>query len=121
MKLTLSGYPHYKETGLPWLEKVPSDWEIKRAKSFFSPIDVRSESGSEELLTVSSADGVRKRSQKAVTMFQAESYAGHKLCWSGDLVVNSLWAWATGLGFSRFHGIVSTAYSVYPASPAVSR
>ena len=50
-------------------------------------------------------------------MFQAASYAGHKLCWPGDLVINSLWAWANGLGFSRYHGIVSTAYGVYRLRP----
>ena len=38
---------------------------------------------------------------------------GYKLCWPGDLVVNSLWAWARGLGVSRYHGIVSSAYGVY--------
>jgi type I restriction enzyme S subunit len=48
-----------------------------------------------------------------VTMFKAESYAGYKLCWPGDLVINSLWAWAGGLGVSRHHGIVSSAYGVY--------
>lgn len=46
-------------------------------------------------------------------MFKAESYAGHKLCWPGDLVINSLWAWGRGLGVARHHGIVSTAYGVY--------
>ena len=30
-----------------------------------------------------------------------------------DLVINSLWAWAGGLGVSRHHGIVSSAYGVY--------
>ncbi|WP_238148772.1 restriction endonuclease subunit S [Serinicoccus sediminis] len=46
-------------------------------------------------------------------MFKAESYVGHKLCWPEDLVINSLWAWGRGLGVSRHHGIVSTAYGVY--------
>jgi type I restriction enzyme S subunit len=46
-------------------------------------------------------------------MFKAESYAGHKLCWPGDLVINSLWAWGRGLGVAQHHGIVSTAYGVY--------
>ena len=49
-------------------------------------------------------------------MFEAESYVGHKLCWSDDLVINSLWAWARGLGVSPRHGIVSTAYGVYRCS-----
>jgi type I restriction enzyme S subunit len=46
-------------------------------------------------------------------MFKAESYENYKLCWKNDLVINSLWAWQTGLGFSPCHGIISTAYSVF--------
>ena len=50
-------------------------------------------------------------------MFKAESYVGYKLCWPGDLVINSLWAWAYGLGVSQHHGIVSSAYGVYRPLP----
>ena len=83
------------------------------------PIDVRSTTGIEELLTVSSAHGVIPRSSTTVTMFQAQDYSGYKLCWPGDLVINSLWAWATGLGISSHHGIISTAYGVYrPNDPS---
>ena len=46
-------------------------------------------------------------------MFKAESYVGYKLCWPDDLVINSLWAWAGGLGVSGYHGIISSAYGVY--------
>jgi len=78
-------------------------------------VDIRSESGAEELLTVSSSRGVVPRSSATVTMFQAKTYAGHKLCWPNDLVINSLWAWGRGLGVAQHHGIVSTAYGVYRA------
>ncbi len=54
-------------------------------------------------------------------MFMAESYVGHKLCWPGDLVINSLWAWATGFGFARHHGIVSSAYGVYRLVPNLAQ
>ncbi len=30
-----------------------------------------------------------------------------------NLLINSLWAWAQGLGVSQYHGIVSSAYGVY--------
>src|SRR5512136_1784557 len=109
----LKPYSAYKDSGLRWLERVPATWRVMRGKHVFRIVDVRSQSGEEELLTVSSADGVVPRSQKTVTMFMAESYIGHKLCWPRDLVVNSLWAWMQGLGFSRYHGLVSSAYSVY--------
>jgi type I restriction enzyme, S subunit len=113
----LKPYPAYRDSGLPWLKRIPSSWHVLRGKNVFHVVDVRSETGEEELLTVSSKDGVVPRSQKTVTMFKAESYVGHKLCWPGDLVVNSLWAWMQGLGFTRHHGLVSSAYSVYRLSP----
>jgi type I restriction enzyme, S subunit len=109
----LKRYPSYKPSGVPWLGDVPEHWNLKRGKALFRCIDVRSEDGNEELLTVSSDRGVIPRRTAMVTMFKAESYTGYKLCWPGDLVINSLWAWGRGLGVSQYHGIVSTAYGVY--------
>ena len=106
-KTMLTPYPAYKDSDVPWLEKLPSDWKILRAKHIFQPIDVRSQTGQEELLTVSANHGVIPRKQATVTMFKAESYEGYKLCWPGDLAINSLWAWMRGLGFSKHHGIIS--------------
>jgi type I restriction enzyme S subunit len=114
----LRPYTDYKESGLPWLGRVPGHWTIKRGKSYLFAVDERSRTGKEELLTVSSARGVVPRKSTQVTMFKAASYAGHKLCWPGDLVINSLWAWAGGLGVSQHHGIISTAYSVYRGRPS---
>jgi type I restriction enzyme S subunit len=113
----LKPYPAMKDSGVPWLGKVPAHWDVKRGKALFRCIDIRSSTGEEELLTVSSARGVIPRSSTTVTMFKAESYVGYKLCWPGDLVINSLWAWARGLGVSRHHGIVSSAYGVYRLRP----
>lgn len=114
----LKPYEKYKESGLPWLGQVPGHWVIKRGKSYLVTVDQRSQTGKEELLTVSSARGVVLRRTANVTMFKAKSYAGHKLCWPGDLVINSLWAWGGGLGVSNHHGIISTAYSVYRGRPS---
>jgi len=109
----LKPYPAMKDSGVEWLGEVPQHWEVRRGKNLFRCIDVRSETGEEELLTVSSERGVVPRRSANVTMFKAESYVGHKLCWPGDLVINSLWAWAGGLGVSSYPGIISTAYGVY--------
>jgi type I restriction enzyme S subunit len=110
-------YPAYKNSSIAWIGEVPDHWEFKRAKWVFREIDVRSETGNEELLSVSEHYGVIKRKNANVTMFQAASYVGYKLCKPGDLVINSLWAWSRGLGFSNYNGIVSTAYGVYRPNP----
>ena len=93
----LSAYSVYKGTDVPWLSELPAHWEVRRGKSLLVPVDIRSASGIEELLTVSARHGVIPRTTAKVTMFKAESYVGYKMCWPGDLVINSLWAWAHGL------------------------
>ncbi|HRN70081.1 MAG TPA: restriction endonuclease subunit S [Candidatus Woesebacteria bacterium] len=110
----------YKESGVDWLGEIPEDWKVNRTKVLFKPIDERSKDGSEQLLSVSEHVGVKPRNQLKITMFQAESYEGYKLCQKGDLVINSLWAWKRGLGFSEYSGIVSTAYGVYRPKKSVS-
>lgn len=113
MRADLRPYPRMRDSGVEWLGEVPQHWEVRRYKTVFRCVDERSETGSEKLLTVSSDRGIVPRDSTSVTMFKAHSYVGHKLCWPGDLVINSLWAWSRGLGVSRYHGIVSTAYGVY--------
>lgn len=102
-----------KSSDIPWLGDIPKHWEVRRAKYLFHEVDERSIDGSEELLSVSHITGVTPRSQKNITMFKAKSYVGHKLCRHGDLVVNTMWAWAGALGVSAYSGIVSPSYAVY--------
>jgi type I restriction enzyme S subunit len=102
-----------KPSGIPWLGDIPQHWEVLRAKYLFREVDERSGDGTEELLSVSHITGVTPRSQKNITMFKAASYAGHKLCRPGDLVINTMWAWMGALGVSTYTGIISPAYAVY--------
>lgn len=111
--MQLIPYPEYKDSGVPWLGKIPAHWPEKRAKYYFKEVDERSQTGAEEMLSVSHITGVTPRSQKNVTMFKAESNVGQKLCQPGDLVINTMWAWMSALGVSHHAGIVSPAYGVY--------
>ena len=106
-------YPEYKPSGVKWLGEVPAHWNIRPAKWYFREVDERSCTGSEELLSVSHITGVTPRSEKNVTMFQAKTNVGHKLCRPGDLVINTMWAWMAALGVTKQVGIVSPSYAVY--------
>ena len=91
-------YPVYKDSGVEWLQAVPGHWDVRPAKWHLREVDERSVTGAEELLSVSHLTGVTPRSEKSVTMFEAESNVGHKLCEPGDVVVNTMWAWMGHLG-----------------------
>jgi type I restriction enzyme S subunit len=112
----LKPYPAYKDSGVPWLDKIPAHWDLFRAKLLFRETDERSSTGEEELLSVSHITGVTLRSQKNITMFKAESYVGHKICHANDLVINTMWAWMGALGVARETGLVSPSYAVYRPS-----
>jgi type I restriction enzyme S subunit len=109
----LDPYVKLKPSGVEWLGEIPEHWDERPAKYFFREVDERSQSGEEELLSVSHITGVTPRSQKNVTMFKAESYAGYKLCRANDLVINTMWAWMGALGVAKQAGIVSSSYAVY--------
>ncbi len=106
-----------RDSGIPWLGEVPAHWEIERARWLFRERDVRSETGDEEMLTVSHITGVTPRSEKDVNMFEAETNEGYKVCLPADLVINTLWAWMGAMGIAPMKGIVSPAYNVYETGP----
>ncbi|MET3578922.1 type I restriction enzyme S subunit [Mesorhizobium robiniae] len=106
-----------RPSGIDWLGDIPAHWPIERSRWLFRERDERSETGTEEMLTVSHLTGVTPRSEKDVNMFEAESTVGYKLCFAGDLVINTLWAWMGAMGTARVDGIVSPAYNVYTPGP----
>ncbi|MEW8418874.1 MAG: hypothetical protein AB2669_05845 [Candidatus Thiodiazotropha endolucinida] len=106
-------YKKYKTPKVSWIGKIPEHWAEHRAKTFFKEIDDRSQTGDEEMLSVSHVTGVTPRSQKNVTMFKAETNVGQKKCQPGDIAINTMWAWMAALGVSKYDGIVSPSYGVY--------
>lgn len=102
-----------RDSGIPWLGEIPAHWETERTRWLFKERDQRSTTGEEELLTVSHLTGVTPRSEKDVNMFEAETTEGYKICLTGDLVINTLWAWMGAMGVAPVDGIASPAYNVY--------
>ena len=101
-----------RPSGVEWLGDVPAHWDVKRAKYFYREVDERSNSGAEELMSVSHKTGVTPR-KRNVTMFLAESNVGYKMCGPGDIAINTMWAYRAALGVTRQIGLVSPSYGVY--------
>ncbi len=108
-------YPAYKESGVEFLDSLPAGWRTLRGKYVFSEYSERSESGEEQLLSVSEYYGVKPRGEvieEGDFLSRAESLVGYKKCQRSDLVMNIMLAWKCGLGISKFDGIVSGTVSI---------
>lgn len=106
-------YERYKDSGVEWLGDIPEHWEVEKGLRYLFETEDRSVKGDEELLSVSHLTGVTPRSEKNITMFMAESYEGSKLCDVGDIAINTMWAWMSALGVSKYRGLVSPSYGTY--------
>lgn len=116
---TLEAYPAMKASGLPWLGEVPASWEQTRLKRILRPVDRRSTTGTETLLSLRRDHGVVVYSDHFSRPPQGATTVGFKLVRHGQLVVNRLQA-NNGLVFhSRLEGLVSPDYSVLEATRPV--
>ena len=111
-------YPAYKDSGVEWLGDVPEHWEMRRLKSKLRPVDRRSFSGTETLLSLRRDLGVVVYAEHFSRPPQGATLVGYKLVKAGQLVINRLQA-NNGLLFcSGLSGVVSPDYSVFaPRSP----
>jgi type I restriction enzyme S subunit len=100
-----------------WLGDFPEHWQALRIKNLFQEMDSRSETGSEELLSVSYYTGVTLKRESLENeddhITNALSLIGYKVVKKGDLVINIMGAWNGRLGISPHDGITSPAYCVY--------
>lgn len=102
-----------KDSGISWLSSIPKNWSVEKGKHLFAETKELSETGEEELLTVSHITGVTPRSQKNVNMFMSESLVGYKICHVGDLAANTMWMWQGAIGVSMYEGVISPSYNTY--------
>ena len=102
-----------QESCVEWIGALPESSGVRRGKFMFREGNARSKTGGEELLSVSHVTGVTRRSEKNVYMFLAESNEDYKLVTTGDVVVNTMWAWMGAIGVSPIDGLISPSYGVY--------
>jgi type I restriction enzyme, S subunit len=113
MILTLKPYPDYRDSGHPWLGKVPAHWGQLRTKYLFSEVDERSIDGLETHLSMSQRRGLVAASESSGQRLLSESYAGAKKCRQNDLVLNRLKAHLGVFAHASEDGLVSPDYTVF--------
>ena len=94
---------------------LASSWEQRKLGELFAESDERS--STEEILSVSVANGIYPASESERDTNPGASIANYKIVRVGDIVYNSMRMWQGAVGSSRYNGIVSPAYVV--AKPVV--
>lgn len=104
----------FKATNIPWLPEIPEHWKIKPIRSLLREVTEKSETGEEELLSLSQYTGISyKKDAKNTGMFDAESTIGYKKVYPGQFVMNIMLAWNGSYAVSGLQGIISPAYCVF--------
>ncbi len=109
----LRPYPEYKDSGLPWLGRVPAHWDVIRTKGLFGLSIEKSEAQhGMELLSIYTHIGVRPRKDLEERGNKASTTDGYWIVRKGDLIVNKLLAWMGAVGVSHYEGVTSPAYDI---------
>ena len=113
--LGLKPYSEYKDSGLPWLGRVPGHWDVLPHRALFEEIKVR-EHPNEQMLSVTITRGVIKQRDLLAGSSKKDSSkldkSAYKLVCPGDIAYNTMRAWQGAIGVSDLRGIISPAYVV---------
>ena len=110
----MAEYSEYKDSGIPWIGKIPSHWDVKPIRSFLSQSKELNENENATLLTLSQYRGVNIRNgNEDSAISAAESLVGYNVVHKGQFVMNIMLAWNGSYGVSDYDGVISPAYAIF--------
>lgn len=109
----LKRYQKYRESSIPYLKQIPTEWEEQRIQNIF---DIVSDKGHTDntLLSVFLNKGVilYTESNREQVHKPSNDLSNYQLVLPGDFVLNNQQAWRGSVGVSSYQGIISPAYYV---------
>jgi type I restriction enzyme S subunit len=114
MSLALKPYPTYKDSGVPWLGKVPEHWEILRLGFLLREREETNEGlGVTEVLSVLRNRGVIPYAEKGnIGNKKSDDITRYKVVRPNDIVVNCMNVIIGSVGLSKYTGCLSPVYYV---------
>ena len=103
---------NFKETNIPWLGRIPSDWKLNKVKRlFYISKDLSIEGEPERVLKLARAGIVEKDVTKNEGQM-AESYSNYNKVKKYDLLLNSMdLVSGANCNMSELDGVISPAYT----------
>ena len=101
-----------RDSGLPWLGKIPSDWKTRRIAWLFQERDERGEPDLPLLeVSINAGVSVREFSDDRIETTAAD-FNTYKIARRGDVVFNKMRMWQGAVGVAPQDGLVSPDYVV---------
>jgi len=108
----LQPYAEYKESGLPWLGKVPGHWKTERAKWLFTKMARPVHDGDEVVTCFRDGMVTLRRNRRLRGYTEATVFSGYQGIRKGDLVIHGMDAFAGAIGVSDSDGMGTPVYNV---------
>lgn len=102
-----------RDSGIPWLGKIPAHWSLIRAKVLFREIDARSDTGEEVLLSLRMTKGLVPHNDVSEKVITPENLIGYKKAWPQQIVINRMRAASGLIAVAPQAGLVSPDYAVF--------
>ena len=105
-------YPNYKQSGIPWITRVPDHWEVRRGRWLFRKME-RPVRDADEVITCFRDGTVTLRKNRRTEGFtESLKEIGYQGIRKGDLVIHQMDAFAGAVGVSDSDGKGTPVYSV---------
>jgi type I restriction enzyme, S subunit len=105
----------FKETGLPWIPKMPANWQMIRAKYLFRNVS-RAPLDDDKIITAFRDGQVTLRENRRTEGYTfAVKEVGYQHIMRGDLVIHTMDAFAGAIGVSDSEGKSTGEYAVCEA------
>ena len=101
-----------KDSGIPWLDKYPAAWKLKKIKYCLQErIEKNNPVRTTEILSLTAKQGVIPYEQKEGGGNKPkEDVSAYRLAYPGDIVMNSMNILSGSVGLSQYFGCVSPVY-----------
>lgn len=100
----------YKESGIPWVGKIPEHWEMRRVKYLFFISKEENTNENPNVLSLTQR-GIIERDISTNQGQLAQSYLGYNIVEVGDIVFNPMDLLSGYVAKSQYNGVISQAYT----------
>ena len=108
----LKPYPEYKDSRLPWLGRIPSHWELERAKGLFLKMDRPPRTGDQVVTCFRDGTVTLRKNRRLRGFTESLKEIGYQGVRRGELVIHAMDAFAGAVGVSDSDGKCTPVYAV---------